>query len=578
MHVQKLMYVDPRRPFPRKFVPAGADMGNWDEIEPLFTRLLERKPGTVEELEQWLHDCSELSSIIAEERAKRYIAMTLQTDDPAREAAYQHFVENIDPKVKPLWQALEVAYLNHPLRRQLPKERYAILDRIVETNVKLFRDENVPLETQEALLSKEYQKVTGAMTVTYQGNELTLQQASKHLEEPNRQVRQDVWELVANRRLQDKDKMEELYDQLIDLRGRIAKNAGFSNYRDYAFKRRRRFDYTPEDCFRFHDGVERAVLPMVRSIMEDRRRKLKVDRLRPWDLQVDPLNRPPLRPFGTADELVRGTYEIFNRVDPELGAQFQFMADEQLLELESRKGKAPGGYQSTLHERRWPFIFMNAVGRDDDIRTLLHEGGHAFHMLAARAEPIIYYRHAPLEFAEVASMGMELLAAPHLGVFYANPDEYRRSYINTLHDAVLILPWVATIDAFQHWVYTHQGHSRDERKQAWLEIFDRFSTLVDWTGYDAARAYRWHAQLHLFTSPFYYIEYGIAEIGALQVWMRSRSNHREAVERYWQALALGGSRPLPELFEAAGAKFRFDEKTVKPLMEAVEAELATLER
>jgi len=575
--VQKLMYVDPRRPFPRKFVPAGADMGNWEQIEPLFTRLIERRPGTVEELEQWLYDGSELSSVVAEERTKRYIAMTMQTDDPAREAAYLHFVEEIDPKVKPLWQTLESAYLNNPLRSRLSKDRYAIFDRIVETNVSLFRDENVPLETQEDLLNKEYQKLTGAMTVSYQGNELTLQQAGKHLEEPDRQVRQDVWELVANRRLQDNDKMEDLYDQLIELRGRIARNAGFGNYRDYAFKRRRRFDYTPEDCFRFHEGVERAVLPVVRSIMEDRRHKLKVDRLRPWDLQVDPLNRPPLRPFGSADELVRGTHEIFNRVDPELGAQFQFMADERLLELESRKGKAPGGYQSTLHERRWPFIFMNAVGRDDDIRTLLHEGGHAFHMLAARAEPIIYYRNAPLEFAEVASMGMELLAAPHLGVFYTNPDEFRRSYTNTLHDTVLILPWVATIDAFQHWVYTHPGHSREERKRAWLEIFDRFNTLVDWTGYDAARAYRWHAQLHLFLVPFYYIEYGIAEIGALQVWVQSRRNHREAVERYWQALALGGSRPLPELFAAAGAKFRFDEETVKPLMEAVEEELATLE-
>jgi len=576
--VQKLMYVDPRHPYPRKFVPATADMGNWEEIEPLFNGLLERRPRTVEELERWLHDCSELSSAISEERTKRYIAMTLQTDDAAREAAYQHFVENIDPKVKPMWQALEVAYLDNPVRRQLSKGRYGVLDRIVETNVKLFREENVPLETQENLLTKDYQKLTGAMTVTYQGNELTLQQASKYFEEPDQRVRREVWELVTDRRLQDKDKMEDLYDQLIELRGRIAKNAGFENYRDYVFQRRRRFDYTPEDCFRFHEGVERAVLPVVRSIMEDRRRKLKVDRLRPWDLQVDPLSRPPLRPFATADELVRSTHEIFNRVDPELGAQFQFMADERLLELESRKGKAPGGYQSTLQERRWPFIFMNAVGRDDDVRTLLHEGGHAFHMLAARAEPIIYYRNAPLEFAEVASMGMELLAAPHLDVFYAGRDEYRRAYTNTLHDAVLILPWVATIDAFQHWVYTHPGHSREERKRAWLDVFDRFNPFADWTGYDVARAYRWHAQLHVFIVPFYYIEYGIAEIGALQVWMQSRRNHREAVERYWQALALGGSRPLPELFEAAGAKFRFDGETVKPLMEAVEAELATLER
>lgn len=581
--MQKLMYVDPRRPFPRKFVPAGADMGDWTHIEPLFKQLLDRKPSTVDEFEQWIFDCSELGSVINEEEAKRYIAMTTQTDDPAREAAYQHFIKEIDPKAKPLWQALEVSYLNSPVRKRLPQDRYAVFDRIIENNVQLFREENVPLETRETLLSKDYQKLTGGMTVTYKGKELTLQQASKYLEEPNRQVRQEVWELTTSRRLQDKDKLEDLYDQLIEVRGHIAKNAGFDDYRDYAFKHRRRFDYTPEDCFRFHEGVERAVMPMVRSIMENRRRKLKVDRVRPWDLQVDPLNRAPLRPFATADELVQGTHGIFTRVDPELGAQFKFMADEKLLELESRKGKAPGGYQHTLQERRWPFIFMNAVGRDEDIRTLLHEGGHAFHMLAAREEPIIYYRHSPLEFAEVASMGMELLAAPHLNVFYKNPDDYRRSYITTLYDAVLILPWVATIDAFQHWIYTHPSHAREERRRAWLEIHERFegcySTfgIADWTELDEPRAYLWHRQLHLYTSPFYYIEYGIAQIGALQVWVQSRRNHREAVERYWQALALGGSRPLPELFEAAGAKFRFDEQSVKPLMEMVGEELERLE-
>lgn len=574
--MQKMMHVDPRRPFPRRFIPQDADMGNWAQIEPLFQQLLSRSPATTEEMEQWLFDGSELSGALAEERTRRYIAMTTQTDDPVREAAYQHFVEEIDPKVKPLWFALEVAYLDHPLRKRLPTERYGIMDRIVENNVALFREENVPLETEEALLTKEYQKLTGAMTITYQGKELTLQQAAKSLEETDRTARQQVWKLVAGRRLQDKERLEEFYDQLVDLRGRMAANAGFANYRDYAFKKRRRFDYTPEDCFRFHDGVERAALPLVRSILENRRRTLAVETLRPWDLQVDPRHRPPLRPFGDTDALVRGIQEMFTRVDPELGAQFQFMWDEKLLDLDSRKGKAPGGYQSTLHERRWPFIFMNAVGRDDDIRTMLHEGGHAFHQLAAREEPIIYYRHSPLEFAEVASMGMELLAAPHLDAFYKNPDDYRRSYRNTLEDTVLILPWIATIDAFQHWVYTHPGHTREQRTHAWLEIFGRFSTIVDWSGYDDAQAYRWHAQLHLFTNPFYYIEYGIAEIGALQVWVGSRANHRAAVERYWQALALGGSRPLPALFEAAGARFKFDEETVKPLMDAVAGELAKL--
>jgi len=568
-----MMQVDPRRDFPRRFVPQDADMADWRRLEPLFQQLLTCPIDTVPALEQWLVDCSELSGAILEERTRRYIAMTTQTDDPVREAAYNYFVQEIDPKVKPLWHALNLAYLKSPARRQLPPSRYAVLDRLVENDVALFREENVPLETEEALLAKDYQKVMGAMTITYQGRELTLQQAGKYLEETHRAVRQEVWELVSRRRLQDRDAIEEIYERLLLLRQRIAGNAGFQNYRDYAFRRRRRFDYGPEDCFAFHRGVERAILPLVQRIYEDRRRKLGVPTLRPWDTQADPLGRPPLRPFASAEELIRGCAEIFRRIDPALGRQFEFMAEEKLLDLESRKGKAPGGYQSTLHERRWPFIFMNAVGRDDDLRTLLHEGGHALHQLAAREEPLIHYRHSPLEFAEVASMGMELLAAPHLGVFYRDEAEYRRAYRNTLEEAVLIFPWIATIDAFQHWIYTHAGHSADERRRQWLELYRRFQPAIDWSGYDEELASYWHRQLHLFTSPFYYIEYGIAETGALQVWRHSRQDYRAAVERYWQALSLGGSRPLPELFEAAGARFNFDYDTLKPLADAVAAEL-----
>ena len=574
--MHKLMQVDPRRPFPRRFVPTGATMGEWAQIEPLFTRLRDRSINSADELERWLVDCSELSAAIAEERTRRYIAMTVQTDDPVREAAYQEFIEQIDPKTKSYWHALELAYLENPHRRGLPADRYGVLDRIVENNVSLFREENIPLETQDALLMKDYQKLTGAMTIVYRGEEMTLQQAAKFLEEPDRSLRQQVWELLTARRLRDKDALEDLYDRMVALRTQIARNAGFANYRDYAFKRRRRFDYTTEDCLQFHAGVERAAVPLVRTILEERRRKLGVDTLRPWDTLVDPRRRPPLRPFASIDDLVTGIEEVFRRVDPALGDQFRFMWEERLLDLDSRKGKAPGGYQSTLHERRWPFIFANAVGRDDDVRTMLHEGGHAFHQLASREQQLIHYRNAPIEFAEVASMGMELLAAPHLDVFYKNPDDYKRSFRATLEDAVTILPWVATIDAFQHWVYTHPTHTRAQRREAWGQVFRRFATVVDWRGYEEALACAWHRQLHLFLSPFYYIEYGIAETGALQIWTRSRVNHREAVERYWQALWLGGSKPLPQLFEAAGARFRFDYDTLAPLMDAVAEELARI--
>jgi len=570
-------YVDPRRPFPRQFVPAKIDLGDWAQIEPLFHRLLSRSLSTVEALERTLLDASELNAVIKEERAKRYIAMTLQTDDPVREAAYQHFVEEIIPKTKPLWFALQQAYLQSPARKSLPKTRYGVLDRIFENDAVLFREKNIPLETQDTLLRKSYQKTVGAMTVTFQGKEHTLPQMAKYLEEPDRALRQQAWELSTARRLQDAAVLDNLYDQMLVVRAQIAQNAGFRDYRDYVFRKFRRFDYTPQDCFAFHDAVERTIVPLVRRLREERRQLLGIASLRPWDLQVDPRHRPPLRPFATADQLVSGTEETFRRVDPDLGEQFKFLHEEGLLDLESRKGKAPGGYQSSLEERRWPFIFMNAVGLDIDVRTLLHEGGHAFHQLAAREDPLTLYRDPPTEFAEVASMGMELLAARHLDVFYKQPEEYRRAYRALLEDTLEIYPWIATIDAFQHWVYTHPGHTREARTAAWIETFTRYSPDVDWSGYEAARVSLWHRQLHLFVEPFYYIEYGIAQTGALQVWRQSREDYGAAVNRYRQALSLGGSRPLPELFGAAGATFRFDAPTLQPLVNALAEELSRAE-
>ena len=565
--------VDLTRTFPRKFVGRDADMGDWAQVEPLFTELLRRQPSSAGELEQWLGDYSELCAALSQEEATRYIAMTTRTDDPVCERAYQEFVEQITPRCKPLVFAAEKAYLANPSLDTLPAERYAVLKRKSENLVNLFREENVPLETQDELLAMEYHKIRGAMTVKVEDAELTLQQAAKLLEQPDRGLRQQVWEKMTTRQLADKEALEQIYDRQVDLRTEMASHAGFANFRDYAFRRRERFDYSAEDCFRFHEGVERAVMPLARKIRLRQRQLLGVETLRPWDLAVDALNRPPLSPFANAAEFVRGTREIFSRVHPALGEQFQFMADQHLLELENRKGKAPGGYQISLQERRVPFIFMNAVGRDVDLRTLVHEGGHSFHMLAAREDPILEYRSAPIEFCEVASMGMELLALPHLGGFYKNAEDYDRAYRTRLEDIVLLLPSVALGDAFQHWVYTHPLHTREERSKAWLQLANRFNAGVDWSGYEEQRAHQWHATLHFFTTPFYYIEYGFAQTGALQVWRRSLENYPEAVERYWRALTLGGSRPLPELFEAAGARFQFDYESLEPLMDAIDKRL-----
>jgi oligoendopeptidase F len=300
-----------------------------------------------------------------------------------------------------------------------------------------------------------------------------------------------------------------------------------------------------------------------------------VPSLRPWDLAVDPMGRPPLQPFGDVEQLAAGTETVFRDVDAELGAQFGFLRAQQLLDLANRKGKAPGGYQTTLEDDRLPFIFMNAVGLDSDVRTLLHEGGHAFHTLASRGEPLPAYRESPLEFCEVASMSMELLGARRLGPFYNDADA-DRSARKLLEGIVLILPWIATVDAFQHWIYTHPGHTRDERRAAWRSLLERFGGDVDWSGYEDARDHSWHRQLHIFLYPFYYIEYGIAQLGALQIWQRSLTDRPGAVADYKKALALGGSLPLPELFAAAGIRFDFKDELIASLMRTIRTELDKL--
>lgn len=586
---------------PRSFVPENLDLGSWPKIAPLFDQLeaSAAQATSVEAFEKWLLDWCELSAALDQEGSCRNIAMTCHTDNAEAEKAFLHFVEHIEPQLKPRQFALEKIYVAHPCRAELlkigapgtvpassapaetnapgqcPALRYEVFDRDVANQVELFRPENVALETEEAKLGQQYQKLIGAQTVNFRGEEKTLVQMGRFLEEPDRALRQDAWETVVNRRLQDVEKCEEIFDQLVKLRTQIAKNAGFDNYRDYAFRQKGRFDYTPADCVKFHEAIESEIMPVVREIQADRRRQLNLEKLRPWDLAVDPQNRPPLKPFAEVSEMVSRTQNIFNQLDAELAGGFQQLQDLKLLDLDNRKGKAPGGYQSTLSEARVPFIFMNAVGVQRDVETILHEAGHAFHAQAARGEDLYPYRSAPIEFCEVASMSMELLGSEFLEEFYPTP-EANRARKTHLEGTIGFFPWMAVVDAFQHWIYTHPEHTRTERKAAYLELMRRFGGDVDWTGYEEARAFSWHRQLHIFLYPFYYVEYGIAQLGALQVWANSKANKAKALNDYKQSLSLGGSRPLPELFAAAGCKLQFDAPTIQPLIQLARAELKKL--
>ena len=563
----------------RHFVPADLNPADLSQVTPVYQSLLARPIAATIELEQWLLDVSELYSAMEEYVNRRYIDKSCHTEDAAIEARYMQYVERIEPHVKPLFFELQKKYLASPFRDGLREKKFAVLERKWMSDVEVFREANVAIETEVVKLNTEFDKISGAMMVTFDGEEYTMQQMVRFQEQTDRAVRQRAWEAATTRRLTDREPIESIFDRLVPLRQTIAANAGLGNYRDYLWKVYKRFDYSPEQCLGFADAIERSVVPLVKDLDRHRKADLGLESLRPWDTAVDPHNRPPLRPFAEdrIPEFVEKTRKIFERMSPALADDFDSLRRRNNLDLDSRKGKQPGGYQCSLDESREPFVFMNAAGLQRDVETLLHEGGHAFHCIAARDEPLVFLRSAPMEFCEVASMAMELLGADHFDVFYSLADANRAK--RSLFEGIIrFLPWMATIDSFQHWIYTHPGHSAAERTAHWLSLHHRFSGDVDWTGQETALASSWQKQLHLFHYPFYYVEYGIAQLGALQLWMKSRHDPRKALANYRAALSLGGTRPLPELFAAAGIQFDFSVKTLLPLMEFLRAELAALPR
>lgn len=561
-----------RRLLPSAFIP-----DSWDGIRPYIDTLKGREIASPQDLEQWLLDFSELAAVIDEYGSRRYIDKSCHTDDEAIKQRFLDFVENIEPHLKPEMFALQKKFLENPYVDRLEGPRYDILRRKWQADVDIFRPENVPLETKVTKIVTQYDEVCGAMTVEFRGKEYTMQQMARFQEETDRELREEAWGASTDRRLADRNTIDDLFDEVIELRRQIARNAGFDNARDYMFKALKRFDYTPADCDAFADAVEKHVVPLLRELDEERRQALGVDRLRPWDLAVDPRGRDPLRPFDpdNIDALVETTRALFEKLDPALAADFASLREAGNLDLDSRKGKQPGGYQCNLEETGVPFIFMNAAGLQRDVETLLHEGGHAFHTLAAAGEPLTFLRHAPMEFCEVASMSMELLALPYLDLYFDKPENTDRARRHQL-EGVSILGWIAVIDQFQHWIYTTPGHSRDDRTARWNELLGRFHHGLDWAGHEAARDAMWQRQLHLFHVPFYYIEYGIAQLGALQIYNNAKKDPAKALKDYRHGLSFGGTRPLPELFEAANIKFDFGDKTVEPLMRTIREDLKNL--
>ena len=564
----------PQRPT-RKFIKEDFKVTSWEELKPFFDNLLERKLDSVADLKRWFRDRSELESVISEDLAWRYIKMTCYTENESYRKNYQDFVENIQPQIAPVSDSLNKKAAASPYLDELAHvEGYDLMIRSLKKDIEIFRQENVPLFTQLSTEAQKYQQISGAMTVEIDGKELTLQQASVLLMSTDRNVREDVYHKVTKRRLQDNKALDELFSKLIDLRHQVSKNAGFKNFRDYMFKSLGRFDYTPQDCFDFHDAIQHEVVPILDVFSKERKKALKVNALRPWDKAVDPEGREALKPFTNGDELAQKTIDVFKRLDPFLGQCLAIMKEMGHLDLESRKGKAPGGYNYPLSEIGVPFIFMNATSTLRDLVTIMHEGGHAVHNFLTRDLELNDFKSTPSEVAELASMSMELISMDYWNVFFTDEAELKRAKREHLEDLIETLPWVATIDRYQHWLYENPTHSLDERKNMWNTIFDQFAdTVTDWSGLQEAKDYLWQKQLHLYEVPFYYIEYGMAQLGAIAVWRNFREDPAKGLQGYQNALKLGYMKSIPEIYKAANIKFDFSRGYIKELMNFVRMEL-----
>lgn len=564
----------------RTFLPTDFNITTWELLQPYYEQLVNAPTDTAAHFEQFLLQLSELESAVSEDLAWKYIKMTCDTTNKEIENAYLDFVTNIQPNIAPYEDRLNQKINDSAFRETLGKsEDYHIYFRAVKNAIDLYREVNIPLQAELQTLAQKYGNITGSMAVEIEGKTLTLQQASNYLKEPNRDKRKMAYEIINKERYSKRDELNQLFDDLIRLRHRVALNTGYPNFRDYMHRAMGRFDYSVQDCYNFHDAIAEKVVPLCRQLDSERQTKLTLSSLKPYDMAVDPDNRQPLKPFTDGKDLLEKSVKCLEIVEPQFAANLQLMADKGFLDLESRLGKAPGGYNYPLAESGIPFIFMNAAGSLRDVETMVHESGHAMHAFLSDHLKLNAFKNVPMEVAEVASMAMELISMEGWGAFFDNADDLKRAKIEQLEGVISTLPWIAVIDAYQHWLYTNPEHTTEERTAAWIRIAQRFETgLTDYSGYEQYFANSWQKQLHLYEVPFYYIEYGFAQLGAIAIWRNVLRNKKEGLDGYKNMLSLGYTRSIPELYKAGGIAFNFTPEYVGELFDFVWAELEHLKK
>ncbi len=547
---------------------------DWSRLEPYYHDLQTRdlQPDT---LDSWLSDWARLGKLFDESYWRLWVDTTLDTTDTAAEQRFNAFLEDLQTPAKAADQPLRQKLLDSGLQ----PAHFAVPLRNLRTEADLFRAENLPLLNREQVLSADYDRIKSLQTVDWDGREQTLVELYPQQLHPDRTLREKAWRLTADRQAADRTAIDALWQQFMAVRGQLATNAGFSNYRDYRWRQLLRLDYTPDDCLRFHDAIEQVIVPLAERIYARKRQQMNLDALRPWDTEVDPLGRPALQPFTTSAELQSRVAHIFEQIDPRLGKYFAAMRHGNMLDLDNRKGKMPSAYCAGFFVQKQPFVFMNVVGTHEDLMTLLHECGHAFHVFQCAHWPWHQQLEIGTEFHEVASNTLELLGAPYLAEagFYSEADA-TRARLQHLETLVCFWPYMAVVDAFQHWVYTHHADATDPAAcdAQWRSLWGRFMRGVDWSGLDNILADGWRMKLHIHQVPFYYVDYGLAQLAAVQIWQRSWQDRAQAVADYLHALSLGGTATLPDLYAAAGAKLAFDAPTLQTAADFIEAEMVRL--
>jgi oligoendopeptidase F len=558
----------------RILLPHNFTLNTWENIQLYYQTLVDVQLNSLEALEDWMLQRSELEAFVSEDLGKRYIAMTCNTADEAASNSYSFFIEHIQPQIAPYSNLLDKKLMDCSFTTHLDQQLYGIYLRSVKMNIAIFREENIPLFTELNNLAQQFSTVSGSMSVTIDDKEMTLPQAAKLLQLTDREKRRQVYETIAQRRAQAREELDGIMDKMVQLRHQVALNAGYHNFRDYMFDALGRFDYKPSDCFNFHESVKKYIVPVFDELDLQRKQELQVESLKPYDFEVDTSGLEPLKPFTGAQDLISKTHQIFNHLDPYFAECLHTMQEMQLLDLESRKGKAPGGYLYPLPLSGVPFIFMNAVGSLRDLVTMVHEGGHAIHSFLSRDLKLNDFKNVPSEVAELASMSMELISMQHWQVFFNQPADLKRARMEQLDDILRTLPWVAAIDKFQHWMYSNPEHNAAQRQQAWIDIYNEFGGKhTNWSGYEANKAYMWQKQLHLFEVPFYYIEYGFAQLGAIAMWRNYLQNGQQAINQYKSALSLGYTKSIGEIYHTAGIKFDFSEGWIAELSQFVKAQM-----